>query len=217
MVVTSVRRDLLGENRKSWWASERSFRIRRFRQFLDQLKISVGDSILDVGGLPQTWEGTGLESNVTIVNLQVDVQRKPALRWVIGDACNLNMFRDNEFDVVFSNSVIEHVGDMDRQRCMASEIQRVARRYWVQTPHKHFPLEIHFLFPCFQYFPRNARVRIANVWPLSHAKMLGLDPIYELDHIWLLTRNQFSSLFPQARILTERVLGMPKSLIAIKT
>lgn len=57
----------------------------------------------------------------------------------------MKQFQDNEFDAVFSNSVIEHVGDYEAQRQMANEIMRVGKRYFVQTPNFYFPIEPHIL------------------------------------------------------------------------
>jgi hypothetical protein len=57
-------------------------------------------------------------------------------------------YRDKEFDIAFSNSVIEHVGNDLRIRQMADEVRRVGRNY-LQTPNYYFPLEPHFFFPFF--------------------------------------------------------------------
>jgi SAM-dependent methyltransferase len=61
---------------------------------------------------------------------------------VQGDACALP-FADGEFDIVFSNAVIEHVGDRERQRQLVSEALRVGRRIFITTPNCRFPIEVH--------------------------------------------------------------------------
>ncbi len=128
----------------------------------------------------------------------------------------MNMFSDKSVDIVFSNSVIEHVGGFEKQKKMAEEIRRIGKKYWVQTPYKHFPIEMHFLFPLFQYFPRKFQEFIVQHWPLSFAKMYGLDPIYELDHLRLVSISEMKEMFPDSIILKERFLGLTKSLIAYK-
>ncbi|WP_255695553.1 methyltransferase domain-containing protein [Rhodohalobacter sp. 614A] len=55
-------------------------------------------------------------------------------QYVQGDALDMHMFEDKSFDVVFSNSVIEHVGSFENQRRFADEVRRVGKAYWVQTP-----------------------------------------------------------------------------------
>jgi hypothetical protein len=54
---------------------------------------------------------------------------------------------DQEYDIAFSNSVIEHVGDWERQAAFASEIRRVGKNLWIQTPAKECPIEPHYLAP----------------------------------------------------------------------
>ncbi|NJK36721.1 MAG: class I SAM-dependent methyltransferase [Oscillatoriales cyanobacterium RM1_1_9] len=43
-----------------------------------------------------------------------------------GDACEVLDFSDNSFDLVFSNSVIEHVGSLERQTVFAQNVQRLS-------------------------------------------------------------------------------------------
>lgn len=190
-------------------------RARRFRLFRESLRVAPTDRILDVGGLADTWRGSGLESQVTLLNLRPVAEIAP-FRYVQGDACRMDAFAAGEFDVAFSNSVIEHVGDAERQRSFAREVARVAGRYWVQTPWRHFPIEPHVLFPFFQYLPPGAQRAVALRWKYSHFKRHGHDILDELARLRLLTVREMKSLFPGARIHLERVLGFPKSVIAAR-
>lgn len=52
-------------------------------------------------------------------------------------------FENDEFDWVFSNAVIEHVGDDKRQKLFLNEMLRVARNVFFTTPNKFFPIESH--------------------------------------------------------------------------
>ena len=110
----------------------RRFRARRFAEFLCLLHVSHDDRILDVGGNPDFWWDSGLENQVTILNIQVPAHQPAPFRWVQGDACRMDMFNEREFDVVFSSSVIEHVGQFADQQRMADEVRRVGEGYWVQ-------------------------------------------------------------------------------------
>src|SRR5436305_9486326 len=86
--------------------------------------------------------------------------------WVAGDGRALP-FRDGAFDVVFSNSVIEHVGDAASQRRFAREVARVGRAYWVQTPNRWFPVEQHLLTPLVHWLPKQWQRRLVprfTVW-----------------------------------------------------
>ena len=99
--------------------------------------------IIDLGGTVDYWNVLGLADaerlDVTVVNT-FPVRELPAgFKWIVGDARDLSQFDDKSFDVAFSNSVIEHVGTWADQQRMASEVRRVGRRYFVQTPNRWFP------------------------------------------------------------------------------
>ncbi len=134
-------------------------RLRRNRWFADLIEgIGRPMSILDVGGRDVVWQTIGFAGDptvhITLANIEPTPTSYANIRSVTADARDLNQFADDEFDVVYSNSVIEHVGDFEDMRRMANEIQRVGKRYFVQTPYRYFPIEPHFLFPFFQFLPR---------------------------------------------------------------
>lgn len=64
-------------------------------------------------------------------------------------------FADNEFDVCWSNAVLEHVGDHDRQLLFLQEIRRVSKRAFFTTPNRHFPVEVHTHTPLVHWLPRD--------------------------------------------------------------
>jgi len=131
-------------------------------------------------------------------------------------------FRDKSFDVVFSNSVIEHVGDPLRQEQFAREIARVGVRYFVQTPNRWFPVEHHLLTPLIHFLPPRWQRRLVNkftIWewiarPRPDQRAFFLE--HYLRDIRLLDSRAMRRLFPGARIIRERFLGLTKSLIAVK-
>jgi len=196
-------------------------RTRRFGLFRDLIApLPRPIRILDVGGTEGFWERMGFLDEpgveLTIVNLDAPPARHPHVRTRSGDACALPMFADGSFDVVFSNSVLEHVGDFERQRAMAREIQRIGRRYFVQTPSRHFPIEPHFMFPWFQFMP----LRI-QVWLLMHLSLTFGGRIADrakaeatARSVTLLDERRFVSLFPEAELFRERFAGLTKSFVA---
>jgi hypothetical protein len=195
------------------------YRQARFARFVKTLRLGPSDRILDVGGYPGFWAGSGFERQVTLLNLSF-AERPPPFDYLLADARSLTAVGTGAFDVVHCNSVIEHVGSWDDQRAAAREICRVGRRYWVQTPYRHFPIEAHFLFPFFQYLAAGVQKRVAVSWPLSHYRRAGVPPgqiLQELASLRLLSRADLRTLFPQAEILAETVARWPKSLIACRT
>ena len=83
------------------------------------------------------------------------------------DGADWLLERADEFDIVFSNSVIEHLGDIEGQRRMAKEIRRVGKYYYLQTPNRNFPVEPHFQFPFFQFLPKWLRTAIVRRWSIG--------------------------------------------------
>jgi 2-polyprenyl-3-methyl-5-hydroxy-6-metoxy-1,4-benzoquinol methylase len=191
----------------------RARRLRFFSALLGRLNRPA--RILDVGGTEAFWNAVMSlmdEAEVTILN------RDPSaagtrLSFVQGDAGDLSIFEAGSFDVVFSNSTIEHLGSLHLQAQMAREVLRVGRHHFVQTPARAFPIDPHFLYPYFNEYP--ARVK---QWLFVHASLtwhVGTDEAKEvLSLTRLLKRAELQSLFPRSRIDTERFLGIPKSYTA---
>jgi ubiquinone/menaquinone biosynthesis C-methylase UbiE len=196
------------------------FRKRRFAFFNSLLfRLERPVSVLDVGGAEAYWKTMGMDADdrvsVTLLNLTKETVILPNLSSVAGDARQLN-FEDNSFDVVFSNSVIEHVGGYADQMKMAKEVMRVGNRYFIQTPNKYFPLEPHFLFPFFQFLPVAVRVRLLQSFNLGWFPKTPerTKAIEIVESIRLLGRDEFLRLFPGARLYEEKVFGLTKSFVA---
>ena len=197
------------------------------RRFGSVFSFSGDVRILDVGGTPEIWSLLPLPEAARVVLLNMpraDAMRESAaagLEYVHGDGCQLP-FADQSFDIVFSNSVIEHVGGRDAQARFAREVARAGRGYWVQTPNRYFPIETHLLTPIVHLLPRRWRgfiVRRFTVWQWIHRPAPDEKQFY-IEHfisdIRLLTADDMLALFPDAVILRERFLMFTKSLIAYR-
>jgi ubiquinone/menaquinone biosynthesis C-methylase UbiE len=195
----------------------------RFALFLSLLDRLHGHlEILDIGGTQEFWSlmTGGDPGDVRVTLLNIEHQRVTSSRFVsaVGDARTMPQFGNRSFDVVFSNSVIEHVGSYDDQRRMANEVMRVGKRYFVQTPNKRFPLEPHFLFPFFQYLPSTVRAQLIHRFDIGWYKRIPSiqKAREEVDSIQLLTRRRFADLFPGATIYEEKIVGLTKSFVAFR-
>jgi hypothetical protein len=185
---------------------QRRLRERRMSELWTRLGLRPNDRVLDVGGLPFNW--SLLPGAPRLVMLNVALPEGPAqgppVSWVVGDGRRLP-FQDGTFDLVFSNAVIEHVGDFESQRRFAEECRRVGRGYYVQTPDRRFPVEVHLMRPFVHWMPRPVQERL-----------LGRRKAWFLREIRLLDRAEMGRLFEDAEIWHERVLGFSKSLIAVR-
>jgi hypothetical protein len=200
----------------------RRLRERRFRLF-DSLvaRLEPPVSILDVGGTVEFWERRGWagrpDVSITLLNLGEQEQRHPNVRSLVGDATDLSDFADRQFDVAFSNSVIEHLYTLDAQTRMAREMRRVAPAHWVQTPNFWFPVEPHFLVPAWHWLPEDARVAILTRRGVGWAGRCE-DPEFARSIVRqhrLMRRRELRHLFPTSSIVPERLGGLVKSWVAV--
>ncbi|MCB0358878.1 MAG: class I SAM-dependent methyltransferase [Bdellovibrionales bacterium] len=178
--------------------------------------------ILDLGGTELFWQQMGLTNDnayhITILNLDAPAVTATNVTAVAGDARNVGAFANNSFDVVFSNSVIEHVGNDADQLRMANEVRRLAPCYFIQTPNRYFPIEPHFLMPLFQFYPRWLQVFLIRRFDLGFTRR---EPDAEAarrtaESVRLLDKADMARLFPDAQLLEERLFGLTKSLVAVR-
>ncbi len=195
-------------------------RSKRFKRFLLPLLKDVRAArgrlrILDVGGTLQYWrpfqaELRALDATLTLLNLD----RMDGIRdqnFVQGSATDMP-FADGEFDLVHSNSTIEHVGPWSQMLKAAAEIRRIADVYYVQTPNFWFPVEPHFRAPLFHFLPEQLRARLLMRVHLGFAETRSATmsgAMLRVQDARLLDRRQLAALFPDAEILNERSLDSP--------
>ncbi len=190
-------------------------RSRKFNLFTSTFDNLEKYKILDVG----CGEGTFLEemnpykNNITAVDIsEINIEQfkknHPSIKISQGDAKNMD-FDDKSFDILFSNAVIEHVGDIIEQKKYASEIRRVGKSYFIITPNKWFPFEPHYRFPLFQFIPKKIQKLITKIFSM------GNYPRGCWEDINLLSASQLKSLFPEAKIIKLRMTIYPETLIAI--
>jgi SAM-dependent methyltransferase len=196
---------------------QKHFRRGRMRDFVEMFKISSDTKIVDVGGDPFNWELGEVTADVTLVNIIGSPWERPRMRLLVYDGRKLP-FDDNDFNVCFSNSVIEHVGSWEDQKRFAQEIRRAAPRYYVQTPNRYFFIEPHLLTPLIHFLPRRFVRRLMRNFTLhgliTRPSQRWIDEFVEQTR--LLSVREMRELFPDATIIRERFLGMTKSIIAIR-
>ena len=183
-------------------------RRRKLQLFLDLLQPRPETTVVDVGVTDAPF-GAGSSDNffealypwperitgVGRTELDRFAAAFPQVRAVRADGRDLP-FADAEFDLAFSNAVVEHVaGGRQGQREFVHELCRVARRVFVTTPNRRFPIEVHTLLPFVHWLPKGPRDRIL---PFDDV----LDPLSAKD---------LAALFPYR----VRVINTGMTLIAI--
>lgn len=178
-------------------------------------------SVIDLGGRVLTWQRSPVRpKRVHVVNLEPRPAEVPEWAEVDhGDACALPArIASGRYDLVFSNSVIEHVGGHDRRQRFADAVHRLGDAYWVQTPYRYFPVEPHWIAPGMQFLPVAARARVARRWPLTHGETKTREAaVRAVLRVELLDRTQMRYYFPDSVMRMEKMYGIPKSLIAYRT
>lgn len=193
------------------------FRKKRMALMVELLNLQDHDKVIDVGGYPGNWEFINVSPEVLMINVEDEHWERGRFKKVRGDGRRLDQ-ADLSFDVSYSNSVIEHVGTKDDQASFAKELRRVGRRYYIQTPYKHFPLEVHLLAPFVQYLPPKLAKRLLR-WITPHGWITRADQKWIndfVDQTRLLTKREMREFFPDAEHYEEKFLGLTKSLIAVR-
>ncbi|WNI14416.1 class I SAM-dependent methyltransferase [Actinacidiphila sp. ITFR-21] len=195
----------------------RTARWERLAGFFPNL---AGLSVVDLGGTPDMWQRAPVRPrHVHVVNLAPPPAGLPD--WITAQTADVTepavAAGLGRYDLAFSNATIEHVGGYRDRRRFAAAVEALAPLHWVQTPYRYFPVEPHFVAPGFQFLPLAARARLVRRWPLTHSKVgspqEAMDAVIGVE---LLGRAEMRHLFPGSTLLSERVLGVTKSLIAVR-
>jgi hypothetical protein len=198
-------------------------RARRWRWLVDTFPSLADMSVLDIGGWVESWRRAPIRpAHVHVVNLEKKPGDEDLPQWAevdYADACALpERIAARRYDLVFSNSVIEHVGGHERRLRFADAVRGLGTAYWVQTPYRYFPIEPHWVAPGMQFTPLAVRRWLAQHWALSHTRLATRAEVLSAV-LWveLLDRTQMRHYFPDGGLRAERVAGLTKSLIAVRT
>lgn len=196
----------------------RYFRVKRMKTFQKQFNISSKDRILDVGGTPFNWSLITEEPKLFLVNLTIPKQREnPRIIWIVADGCHLP-FKKNSFDIAYSNSVIEHLGNIKNQKLFANEFKRIAKRHYLQTPNRTFFFEPHYLTPFIHWLPPTWRKKLMKNFTVRGwiTRPSAEQCSSFVDEINLLSHSEMTQLFPDTEIWTEKFLLWVKSFVVVK-
>lgn len=194
----------------------RQQRRKRMDLFIQKMGLRGGERILDMGGVASFWQDCPLPLEITIINLPGSgLYDNPnpihTVTYVEGDACNMPFIANMSYDIAFSNSVIEHVGPACNQLAFAREVQRVAPRYWVQTPSIWFPIEAHTYMPFWWAYPEPIKQGLIARWKRKLPAWTEM-----IEGTTVIKRSAFQQMFPKAAIWTEYFSGFPKSYVVYR-
>ncbi|WP_422376357.1 methyltransferase domain-containing protein [Roseibium sp.] len=207
-------------------------RKRRIQLFCDLITKTFQEKgsvrILDIGGTVQYWrivDEAFLEDNkvqITLLNLPGSqaFEAQGRFSFMTGDATKdiWSELNADDFDLIHSNSVIEHVGDWAQMKRYAANIKDFPGGYFVQTPNFWFPVEPHCMTPIFHWLPKATRVWLVRHFSLGHwPKASSTDEAVEtVESARLLNHAMFVALFDDAKIRKEKITFLTKSFMAIR-
>ena len=177
--------------------------------------------VLDLGGTAEAWRRATIRpAHVTVLNLfEPGESHDSRLLPVTGDACAATVAladagAETTYDLVFSNSLLEHVGGHAQRTALAREVRALAPRHWVQTP-TLLPRGATLALPGLQFLPLAARSQVAAMWPLVHSRPENVAAaMSEVQWTELIGIAELKAYFPHSTIHKERMAGLPESLIA---
>ncbi len=110
--------------------------------------------------------------------------------------------------------MIEHVGDFENQKQMASEIMRVGKRWFVATPNRWYPFEFHLRLPLITWLPGDTYLQLARIVRCNH--LLNKYTAFNgRAGFRLMTAKELKSCFPHSRIIKQKVTFIAETLIAV--
>ena len=145
-------------------------RMRKFRFFMSYFKPDISKKIIDIGASGNEYQRNAniieknypYQENVTalsIEDLKEFNQRYPKVR-AVKYAGGGFPFHDKEFDLCWSNAVIEHVKHGEEREIFLKEIQRVSKAAFITTPNRFFPFEVHTKLFLIHWLPKKIFDRI---------------------------------------------------------
>lgn len=202
-------------------ATEVAFRARKamFDYFMRVIPVTPQATVLDVGVTPdrrlkdsnffeQFYPYKNRITATSIEDAAFLEEQYPGLRFIQTTGVELP-FADNSFDVVFCSAVLEHVGDRANQQKFVAELLRVSRHFFITTPNRQFPVEMHTFLPFLHWLPQPTHQAIL--------RKLGMKFWAQTENLNLLAPSVLLKMFPaeaQVTLHRHRLLGLPSNLVA---
>ncbi len=192
-------------------------RGKKLDKFFQRIPLTADSWVLNLGGALEdglmvelrTRGMRGIMLNLDHGTLAAARRKLADLRVVQADALALP-FATGAMEAVYSNAVVEHVGVWPVQQQFAAEVRRVGHSYFITTPNKYFPIELHYHVPFFQFFPEWFQRWLNRRFDLGWVKRGDWLPLY------LLSARQMQQLFPDGHTELQRVTLYPETIISCR-
>jgi hypothetical protein len=205
----------------SFVSSLRRKRFSLFESLVKQLAVNNNEiTVLDVGGTSRFWKqvydvvNNPLKLRITLLNLFAEDCDSPIFNSISGDALNINEITER-YDICFSNSLLEHVGDLPQKRLLIQNMKTLSKTIYLQTPALTFPVEPHYQVLFIHWLPLPMRLRVLNL--CNKSSLTQEFENYSKDPINLSSKNELEYLFSGTdyTIHHERLFCLTKSYVVI--
>ena len=198
-----------------------SYKARKkiFSLFMELIKPGPDTSVIDLGVTP---DNSQKDSNffeklypykdkiiaAGIEDASFLASEFPGVKFMKIEAAGRLPFNDNEFDVLFCSAVLEHVGQREKQAEFIGECARIAKRFFITTPDRRFPIEFHTILPLIHWLPQALHQQIL--------RRLGMDFWSHTENLNLLTPAELSRMMPDCKmvkITNVKLFAIPSNVI----
>lgn len=196
-------------------------RNRKWKLFLKYIQFDDKTKILDAGFCDKEYslndnyfeKNYPFKNNITALGVtgnEYFSKNYPEVKAVLYDGF-IFPFKNKTFNICWSNAVIEHVGDFEKQLLFVKEMCRVASVIFFTTPNRLFPIEVHTRTPLLHLIS----------WKLfqKYLKLIGKSWATG-DYMNLLTKKSIILLLKNAgvknfEIFCNRFLGFTLDFVII--
>jgi hypothetical protein len=194
-------------------------RKKMFELFMENMTPTQSSTVLDLGVTPDQKlpesnffeEFYPYKDKVTAASIEEAAfleEKYVGLKFVKTNPGEKLPFKDKEFDFLFCSAVIEHVGSREYQKEFLSECMRVSNSFFITTPNRKFPLDLHTFIPFIHWLPQSIHQSIL--------RLLGLEFWAKTENLNLLTPNALVELFPKetnVKVYNYHLFGMPSNIV----
>ena len=197
-------------------------RKKMYKIFIDKFNPSSKMKILDIG-VTSDRENIGsnyfeqfypFKEQITCIGTEDAswlVEQYPGLKFQQILPYSKLPFKDQQFDVAFSNAVIEHAGNSTSQQYFISELLRVSKAFFITTQNRWFPIEMHTMLPIIHYLP--------ITWWRKCLDLLGYEYYSHESNLNPLDKRSLTQLFPTnepIEVIELRTLGFVSNIVVLK-
>jgi SAM-dependent methyltransferase len=196
-------------------------RRKKWRFFRKKMSPTSGMRVLDVGFQEEEYSSTDnfIEKHYPypemLTALGINFPNKFKTRYPKISAIHYDgdifPFGDKAFDVLWSNAVIEHVGNRNKQLLFIKEIKRVAKRAFITTPNKFFPIEVHTRTPLLHYLPKELFDKYLTLIGMGWAVGDFMHPLSHYDIKTLLADAGIADY----KIISNRFVGITMDFVVL--